>query len=172
MSGIRLAAALACLAAVVSAQKIPPGIGKGWLPEFDHAAGQTLALAEATPADKFAFRPAPGVRSMADVYMHLAQANYFLMAQAGIQTPADIAAKMKPGLAVTAKADVIKWLKDSQEFVRSNYPKLDAKKKVNFISGETTVEGVLLRILVHSHEHMGQAIAYARMAGVKPPWSE
>ena len=46
------------------AQHIPAGVGEGWLPEFNHAASQILALAEATPADKFTWRPRPGVRSV------------------------------------------------------------------------------------------------------------
>ena len=37
---------------------------------------------------------------------------------------------------------------------------------------DSTVEGVYLRILVHNNEHMGQLVAYARMTGVKPPWSQ
>jgi uncharacterized damage-inducible protein DinB len=171
---VKRLAVLFAIALAASAQKIPPGIGKGWLPEFDHAAGQTLALAEATPADKFTWRPAPGVRSIAEVHMHLALSNYYLMGQAGATIPPGLAAKLTPGFekTVTAKADVVQWLKDSQEFVRRNYAKIDAKKKVNFFSGETNAEGVLLRILVHNHEHMGQSIAYARMVGVKPPWAE
>jgi uncharacterized damage-inducible protein DinB len=165
---------LLALVLVAHAQKIPPGIGKGWLPEFDHAASQLTALAEATPADKFGWRPAPGVRSIAEVYVHLAISNFYLMGMAGAPVPPDIAPKLKIGFekTVTAKADAIKWLKDSHEFVRANYPKVDKAKGVKFISGDTNAEGVLLRILVHNHEHMGQAIAYARTAGVKPPWAE
>jgi uncharacterized damage-inducible protein DinB len=174
-SSIRAGAVLALLTLIAFAQqKIPQGIGKGWLPEFDHAAGQTLALADATPADKFAWRPGPGIRSIAEVHMHLALSNFYLMGQAGAKAPDDIAPKLRPAFekTVTAKPDVIKWLKDSQEFVRANYAKVDGKRPVNFISGDTNAEGVLLRILVHNHEHMGQSIAYARMVGVKPPWSE
>jgi hypothetical protein len=106
--------------------------------------------------------------------MHVALSNYYLMGMAGAKPPDAIAAQLKPAVekTVTAKAEVIKWLKDSQEFVRANQPKVDAKRSVKFISGDTNAEGVLLRILVHNHEHMGQSIAYARMAGVKPPWSE
>jgi uncharacterized damage-inducible protein DinB len=174
-SSIRAGAVLASLTLIAFAQqKIPPGIGKGWLPEFDHAAGQTLALAEATPADKFGWRPGPGIRSIAEVHMHLALSNFYLMGMAGAKVPEAIAPQLKPGVekTVTAKADVIKWLKESQEFVRSNYAKVDGKRPVKFISGDTNADGVLLRILLHNHEHMGQSIAYARMAGVKPPWSE
>src|SRR5580693_1278049 len=56
-----LSIAWLCLATsgVVHAQKIPAGVGEGWLPEFDHASSQIVALAEATPAEKFTWRPAP-----------------------------------------------------------------------------------------------------------------
>ena len=39
------------------------------------------------------------------------------------------------------------------------------------IHKDVTAGDVFLRILVHNHEHMGQAIAYARMKGIVPPWS-
>jgi uncharacterized damage-inducible protein DinB len=42
---------------------------------------------------------------------------------------------------------------------------------VKFLGSDVPAAYVLLRILVHNHEHMGQAIAYARMSGVTPPWS-
>ena len=141
--------------------------------EFDHAAKQTDALAEATPAEKFSWRPAPGVRSTGEVYMHIALGNYFLLRQAGVKIPAEVAAKITPKAEseVTAKPDILKWLKDSQDLVRQSYGQVDMSKKVTFFGSETTVEGIFLRILVHNHEHMGQEIAYARMMGVKPPWS-
>lgn len=172
---IRLAAGVAALSLLgLAQQKIPPGIGKGWLPEFDHAATQINALAEATPAEKFAWRPGAGVRSVSEVYIHLAVANFFLLSQTGVPIPKEAGAKIKPDSekTITAKADVMQFLKDSQEFVRANYPKVDQKKAVKFINGDTNAEGILLRILVHNHEHMGQSIAYARMVGVTPPWSQ
>jgi uncharacterized damage-inducible protein DinB len=169
MKRLAIGAAFATLLALAQ-QKIPQELGKGWMPEFNHASNQIDALAEATPADKFGWRPAPGVRSVSEVYMHIVLGNYFLLGQAGAKVPAAVKADMEK--TVTAKADVIKALKDSQAAVRAAYPAIEQKKKVNFISGETTAEGVLLRLLVHNHEHMGQSIAYARMIGVTPPWSQ
>ena len=172
---IRLVVGLPMLLLLALAQKIPPEIGKGWMPEFKHACDQLNALAEAIPAEKFNWRPAPGVRSVSEVYMHVAIANYGLMGRAGIPIPADVAPKIKSDTekVITAKADVIQWLKDSQQFVRDGYPKVDKQSKVNFLGkNDTTAEGVLLRLLVHNHEHMGQSIAYARMIGVVPPWSQ
>jgi len=51
---------------------------------------QLIALAEATPADKFAWRPAPGVRSTSEVYMHIAAANFYLLSVTGPKMPAGI----------------------------------------------------------------------------------
>ena len=40
-----------------------------------------------------------------------------------------------------------------------------------FGSANVFVSGVLVTVLSHLHEHLGQSIAYARMNGVAPPWS-
>ena len=147
-------------------------LGQGWISEFNHASKQLLALAEATPAEKFAWRPGPGVRSTSEVYMHIAVGNYGLLGLAGVKLPAD-APKVdgKTETAVTAKADVIKWLTDSTGAVRDAYPRADRQKSVKFFGKDGPAENVFLRILVHNHEHMGQLIGYARMSGVVPPWS-
>src|ERR1051326_5247738 len=71
------------LAALVFSQSLPPGLGQGWMGEFNHAARQTVELANATPAEKFSWRPAAGVRSVSEVYMHIAIGNYFLLGQGG-----------------------------------------------------------------------------------------
>ena len=165
---------ISLVASSALAQSLPPGVAQGWMGEFNHASRQLQQLAEATPAEKFSWRPAPGVRSVSEVYMHIATANYFLLTQAGVKLPPDVASKLKPDTerTVTDKADVLKWLKNSQDFVRENYPKADRQKKANFFGVDTTVDAVYLRILVHNHEHMGQSIAYARTIGVVPPWSQ
>lgn len=155
-------------------QTIPEGLGRGWSGEFGHAARQLVALAEATPAEKFAFRPAPGVRSTSEVYMHLAVGNYWLLAQAGVKPgganwPGKIEADTEKK--VTAKAEVVKWLKDSLAAVQAAEPGVDGNRMVKFFGKEVPASYVMLRILVHNHEHMGQAIGYARMSGVVPPWS-
>ena len=44
-------------------------------------------------------------------------------------------------------------------------------RDVEFFGRRTTVRGILTEIDTHVAEHMGQAIAYARMNGIVPPWS-
>ena len=155
-----------------AAAQVPPGVGEGWMGEFDHAARQLLQLAEAIPAEKFAWRPAPGVRSIAEVYMHIGVANQHLVSRMGAKPTADLSAMGKdPEKSITEKAGVIKFLEDSFDAVRSAYKTADRQKVVKLFNKEIPADNVFVRILVHNHEHMGQAIAYARMNGIAPPWS-
>jgi uncharacterized damage-inducible protein DinB len=150
------------------------GLWEGYDGEWAHVSKQLVALAEATPADKFAWRPAPGVRSTSEVYMHIAQANFYLLSVTGPPMPSDIKSD-DIEKTVTSKADVIAFLKRSLDAVKTAHAQLkpgDLQRKVKIMNKEVTVEGMYLRILVHDNEHMGQLIAYARMMGVVPPWSE
>lgn len=154
-------------------QHYPEGIGQGYDGEWLHVSQQLIALAEATPADKFSWRPAAGVRSTSEVYMHIALANFYLLSITGPKMPADL--KEDSEKTVTAKADVIKWLKRSLEAVktaRTAATSKDLDRKVRFFNRDVPVDGIYLRIIVHANEHMGQLVAYARMTGVVPPWSQ
>jgi len=159
------------LALLLVAQTIPE-IGLGWTSEFEHASKQVIALAEAIPADRYSWRPAPSVRSVSEVLMHVAYSNYRLLDFAGGKIPDDtpsIPADFETKFMV--KDDVLRWVRNSFAAVRAEYPRVDKSKKVKFLSRDSTSENVFLRLLVHNHEHMGQLIAYARAMGVKPPWS-
>jgi uncharacterized damage-inducible protein DinB len=149
------------------------GLWQGYDGEWRHVSQELTALAEATPADKFAWRPAPGVRSTSEVYMHIVMANFVLLSATGPKVPADM--KEDAEKTVTSKADVIRWLKRSLDAVKQAHlaenPK-DLARKVRFQDRDSTVDNMYLRIIVHANEHEGQLIAYARMTGIVPPWSK
>jgi uncharacterized damage-inducible protein DinB len=148
------------------------GLWEGYDGEWSHVSRQLLALAEATPADKFSWRPAPGVRSIGEVYMHIAIANFYLLSVTGPKEPAVEVSMEKT---VTRKADVVDWLKRSLDAVataRAHLKPADYQRKVSIDNKLVTVDGMYLRIIVHANEHMGQSIAYARMNGIVPPWSK
>ncbi len=148
------------------------GLWQGYDGEWTHATRQVLALAEATPAEKYAWRPVPGVRTFSEIYMHIAAANFGLLSATGPKAPEGFGPDLEKR--VTGKADVVDWLKRSFEAVRVERAKLkpaDFLRRVKQGPIEATVDGVYLRILVHANEHMGQAVAYARMAGFAPPWT-
>ena len=150
-----------------------PELGQGWLPEFTLTTRQLLQLAEATPEAKFGWRPAPGVRSISEVYIHIAIGNYILLERAGVTLPIDMKTIPKdPEKSITKQADVIQWLRNSLDAVSKGYQTADRQKKVQFFGKDAVADGVFLRILAHNNEHMGQSIAYARMNGIAPPWSQ
>jgi len=157
----------------VLAQHAPEGIWEGYDGEWKHVTSQLVTLAEATPEDKFAWRPAKGVRSTSEVYMHIAVANFYLLSITGPKMPEGLTLESEKS--VTSKADVIKWLKRSLEAVRAAHvaeKPADLQRKVHIADRDATVDGMYLRIIVHANEHMGQLVAYARMTGVVPPWSQ
>jgi uncharacterized damage-inducible protein DinB len=151
----------------------PEGIWQGYDGEWRHVSQQLIALAEATPAEKYSWRPAPGVRSTSEVYMHIAIANFYLLSVTGPKMPADLNGNMEK--TVTSKAELIAWLKRSLEAVKTARAAItpkDLERRVKIADREATVDGMYLRIIIHANEHMGQLIAYARMTGVVPPWSK
>lgn len=158
---------------ILFGQTAPEGIWEGYDGEWRHVSQQLTALAEATPAEKFAWRPAAGIRSTSEVYMHIVFANFYLLSITGPKMPADLKQGMEK--TVTSKAEVITWLKRSLEAVKEAHlaaKPADLQRKVHIADRDATVDGMYLRILVHDNEHMGQLIAYARMTGVVPPWAK
>ena len=150
------------------------GLWQGYDGEWGHVSRQLVSLAEAIPAEKFAWRPAQGVRSTSEVFMHIALANFSLLSITGPRMPADLkSADMEK--TVTSKADVIDWLRRSLDAVKNAHASVkpvDLQRKVKVNNRDATVDGMYLRIIVHANEHMGQLVAYARMNGITPPWSE
>jgi uncharacterized damage-inducible protein DinB len=150
------------------------GLWQGYDGEWRHVSNQLIALAEATPEKNFAWRPAPGVRSTSEVYMHIAQANFGLLAETGVKMPPEMQDNHVEKT-FTSKADVITWLKRSLDAVKQAHlaeTPAHLAMKIKVDGRDSTVDNMYLRIIIHDNEHMGQLIAYARMTGVVPPWSK
>src|ERR1700676_640938 len=131
-------------------------------------------LAEAIPAEKYSWRPAPDVRSFAEVFLHVAAANYNLYKLVGTPPPAGFDVKGFEK-STTDKAKVIATLKDSFAHAKkaiTAMPDADLGKSMDWFGGKNTERGVLLFIVRHAAEHLGQSIAYVRFIGITPPWTE
>jgi uncharacterized damage-inducible protein DinB len=155
-----------------------PGKAKGYRVEFlallDDVQKKILDLAEAVPADKYAWRPAPGVRSVGEVYMHIAGANYFFPTLWGNKAAAGVDPQGFDKLAGD-KAKTIETLKGSFDYLRgaiNGASDADLEKPVQFFGRPGTERLIMSVAGNHLHEHLGQSIAYARMNGVVPPWSK
>jgi uncharacterized damage-inducible protein DinB len=158
--------------AVVVTTKPASGFRADFLEDLDEVQDKIMRLAAAVPAEKYPWRPAPGIRSVSEVYMHIAGGNYFLSTFLGVQPPADIPNNLEK---ITDKAAIAAELKRSFEHLRkvvANESDADLDKATNMFGKPATHRFVFLTIINHLHEHLGQSIAYARMNGVVPPWSE
>lgn len=171
--GVVLAGALCATAALAADQPAAGGVRSEMLMWIGDAEGKLNQLAEAMPEAKYSWRPAEGVRSAGEVFMHVAGANFGLPSFWGVQPPAgfDFNTYEK---SLTKKADIQKALKESFVHLKKALAAAsdaDLEKPAEFFGMKTTVRGGYLLMLSHVHEHLGQSIAYARMNGVVPPWS-
>lgn len=131
------------------------------------------ALAEAMPAEKYAWRPGEKVRSVGEVFMHVAGGNYFLPTFWGVKPPEGVNPREFEASGAD-KAKVVATMKASFEHVRKaiqNAPEADLTKTIDIFGNSGTIREAMMLAANHNHEHLGQSIAYARMNAVTPPWS-
>ncbi|HXF94946.1 MAG TPA: DinB family protein [Gemmatimonadales bacterium] len=160
------------LAGSAGAQAAPAGLRADLLAQLDDAATKLVRLAEAIPAEKYTWRPAEGVRSVSQVLVHVAGGNFLFPTMVGVEPGARPPRDAEQ--TVTDKAQVVDWLKRSFEHARSAIRGVsDAAldQSVDMFGRQTSGRNVLLTMVSHAHEHLGQLIAYARTTGVTPPWS-
>jgi uncharacterized damage-inducible protein DinB len=143
--------------------------------EIDFSAGRLIQLAEAVPADLYDWRPAEGVRTFREVFLHIADGNYFSPTFTGAEAPEWFGRGVLEARA-SSKEEVIEELRASFDYVRDVLRAIGEDRfdeTVRWYGGsENTVRGVMLWIPKHIAEHQGQLIAYARMNGIVPPWSQ
>jgi uncharacterized damage-inducible protein DinB len=173
---ISIAAALPLAATAAVAQVAPKGTGfkAEYLAELTVAEDHLVRLAEAIPADKYTWRPAAGVRSVSEVFLHVAGSNFNLPRTLGV-VPKEGMLTRDYWTSTTDKGKIVADLRQSFAFLRAGIEKLtdaDADKKMRWFDGENTYRGILYFFTRHTGEHTGQLIAYARVNGVVPPWSD
>ncbi|GMV04488.1 MAG: hypothetical protein AMXMBFR53_07680 [Gemmatimonadota bacterium] len=162
-------------AAEAAAPSTPPGFAEEFKGQFEASARKLVALAQAMPEAAYAWRPGEGVMSVGEVYAHIAAYNLRYPDQNLGVAPA-------PGLegydgwegSAVTKAEVTRILGPSMDHVRKVAAALDAaalEKGTTLYGRDVAQWAVLLQLLAHMNEHLGQSIAYARMNGVVPPWS-
>jgi uncharacterized damage-inducible protein DinB len=131
-------------------------------------------LAEAMPAEKYSWRPGEGVRSVGEVFTHITAANYGVARALGTALPNGVDFKAIQTLSGD-KPKVLQALKESFAHLRSTTLALndsDEDKPQKMSGRQSTLRGSFTMITGHFGEHLGQSIAYARVNGVVPPWTE
>jgi uncharacterized damage-inducible protein DinB len=146
---------------------------------FSDSEKKVMALAKAVPEEKYSWRPGPGVRSIGEVFIHIASANHLLLNIASSTLLVEdlgkaIAAQSDVERKGASKARTLEMLTESFAAVRKALETATAgslARDADFFGTTTTQRGVLVTLNTHIAEHLGQSIAYARMNGITPPWS-
>ena len=176
------AAILLVLINSVSAQNPPSDIVivNEFVGQTEFIQGRLSQLAGAMPESTFEWRPTDGVRSVSEVYLHAAFANYICVTMSGGKVPEDVGFVMDFSKAndwdtqTTDKAAVIEKMNESFDILKKRIAELtqeDLDREVEVFGMTMSVRNFVISMIAHSHEHLGQGIAYARMNGVTPPWS-
>ena len=169
-----LAAALALAAPSARAQDAPAGFRDEFLHQFDISMGKVIALAEAVPAEKYAPSPVAGVMPLERVFAHIARFNYEYPARAmGIAPPAGLDRDTLER--VGEKARAVALLHRSAEHVRHavrRIPDAQLARPTTLYGRRVPQWAVLLHLIAHMNDHLGQASGYAGASGVAPPWSQ
>lgn len=151
-----------------------PGLQGELVRDIDALERKYVALAEAIPQERYGWRPMEGVRSVAEVFGHLAAANYAIPRALGVEPPADVASGLGDFEAMTEKSAIVEALRDSFEHARHaihRMPDDGMDRSTRLFGQEFSHRGVALLTVNHMHEHLGQLIAYARGNEIVPPWN-
>ena len=155
-------------------QSTPGDFRAEFLHQFNTSMSKVVALAEALPGEKHAWSPGPGIMPLGRVYAHIARFNYHYPATAmGIPAPSGIDPDTLEQVA--EKAQVVALLRRSADHVRRavrEMPESQLARPTTLYGRQVPQWSVLLQLIAHMNDHMGQSIAYARAAGTVPPWSQ
>jgi uncharacterized damage-inducible protein DinB len=176
-----LVAALAATVLLAAAPALahdhgPPPAGASFtsdlLSSLDGASGKLVQLAKAIPAAHYGWSPAEGVRSISEVLMHVAAANYFIASRIGGPAPPEGVRELEKE---TDKAKVVAALEESiaiaRAAVEATAASATADESLELFGMKMSQRRTAMLVNDHAHEHLGQLIAYARAVGIAPPWS-
>jgi uncharacterized damage-inducible protein DinB len=162
----------------------PPTIASAIGREISLVEKEVVEAAEAMPEDKFDFSPEKlnfpgsdykGVRTFGQQLKHVAASNYLIWSPITGEKPPDNVNDGKGPDNMTAKADIVKYLKDSFAFGHKAVATLNDSNLVQPItsgSGRPTTRLFLATFAAaHAFDHYGQMIEYLRMNGIVPPAS-
>ncbi len=165
------------------AQSSEPAAADQTAPSYDMKAQSLLdlenlqkkfvELANALPDSKLTWRPAADSRSFAEVFLHVSAERYGIMGLMGVERPAGFDGKALEK-STTDKARIVAELNKSWEFAQkaiNGMSNADFAKLVPKLGPQANEGDVVYILVADAHEHLGQAVAYARENGVVPPWT-
>ncbi len=143
------------------------------LVDLEQVQKKFVDLANALPADKLTWRPAADSRSFAEVFLHVAGERYGILGLMGVDRPAGFDGQ-KLEKSTTDRAQIVAELNKSWEFAKKTIDGMsnaDFAKLLPKLGPQANAGDVVYILVADAHEHLGQAVAYARENGIVPPWT-
>jgi uncharacterized damage-inducible protein DinB len=160
-------AALAPNAGVMSAKGV-----------FMVPAGFVRRALEQTPDSLLSFKPTPEIRSLGELFAHVADGEHLFcslalgepMMDAGIEK----AFKTGTGTLAQKKAAIVEGLRTAMAHCDKAYAQQDAgvQGTVNFFGNTVSRQWTLGMNGAHDYEHYGNIVTYLRLKGITPPSSQ
>jgi uncharacterized damage-inducible protein DinB len=169
---MKLLTSVLLFAAVASAQDTPanPLITVSKM-VYDISKKNILGSVDKIPDDMWSYQPVPEVRTVAQLFAHVADAQYEFcgVIVEGKSVSKDIEKTLK------TKAEIVPALKEAFAYCDGAYAKMtdaDAAEMVTFFGMKATKLGILDFNSAHNMEHYGNLVTYMRIKGIVPPSSE
>ena len=171
---VTLSLAALLVPACAAAQALPAGIRGELIASMLDAGGKIQELATAIPDGKYTWKPSKDVRSTGQVFLHVVQGNYLYASFSSTQPPMSKDELIKLDSQTMEPAKIRRMLKESYEWAAkaiADTPDSELDTQTAYFGAKITKRAMMLVLTSHSHEHLGQLIAYARSNNVLPPWT-
>lgn len=168
---LRLLAAVTALVALSAAPVASQTVTETMEDLYAITKENVMAAAEMLDESLYAYRPTEEVRSMGELFAHIASAQFsFCSAAAGEERRATENYEETR----TGKAEIIDALESGFEYCDGVYAEMTderGSRRVDFFTGPNTTFGVLAFNSAHNYEHYGNLVTYMRLNGITPPSS-
>jgi uncharacterized damage-inducible protein DinB len=173
------------IALALSLATAAPLTAQGYMGEMhrdvNEAQKKMIDLAKAMPEATYNWRPSPEARSVGEVFLHVASDNYLIPIAMGKPAPAATGITSDFSTAQTfekrklGKDQIVAELEASYAHLHQGMAlttDANSGEMIKFFGQDWTRSRAMVLTVTHLHEHLGQAIAYARSNNIVPPWSK
>ena len=176
---VTIAAAVALMPVHSIAQDRMDPMAATVVPWFSMIEKSFVGLADAMPADKYAFKPANGefkdVRTFGQQVKHVACANFAFYNEIEKKPPPDGCETGGPSPATT-KPELMAYLRESFAYAGRVLRTMTSANALEPAGGPyggpSTRLGLATLSIWHASDHYGQLVVYLRMNGIVPPASQ
>ena len=149
-----------------------PETAKDWIDQWKDVTARVIGVAEAMPAEKYAYKPTAEVGTFGDQVRHLCMAMRILLANAeGKQIPLEDVNLDRLKSKDELIAELRRMADEGAAVIRRVSGRNDGEVVESQFFGRTTRRFLIIQAIAHDNNHYGQMVMYLRLNGIAPPAS-